>query len=86
MVIQWHMVGMFAPALFSGRPTTAWGPRLTGMLGAFLLVTGAGIGSLGTGMSAFMLALGLVGVGWNLAYVSGSAYAVRSPEREPATA
>jgi MFS family permease len=77
MVIQWHMVGMFAPALFSGRLTTAWGPRWTGMLGASLLVTGAGIGSLGTGMSAFMVSLGLVGVGWNLAYVSGSAYAVR---------
>ncbi|MES4908661.1 MULTISPECIES: MFS transporter [unclassified Streptomyces] len=77
MIIQWHMVGMFAPALFSGRLTTAWGPRWTGTLGAFLLVTGAGIGSLGTGMSAFMVSLGLVGVGWNLAYVSGSAYAVR---------
>lgn len=77
MVIQWHMVGMFAPALFSGRLTTAWGPRWTGMLGAFLLVTGAGIGSLSTGMTAFMLSLGLVGVGWNLTYVSGSAYAVR---------
>ncbi|MGY0064542.1 MFS transporter [Streptomyces sp. LZ34] len=77
MVIQWHMVGMFAPALFSGRLTTAWGPRWTGMLGASLLVTGAGIGSLGTGMTFFLLSLGLVGVGWNLTYVSGSAYAVR---------
>ncbi|MEU5028001.1 MFS transporter [Streptomyces milbemycinicus] len=62
------------------------GPSLDRNAGGVSAGHRAGIGSLGTGMSTFMLSLGLVGVGWNLAYVSGGAYAVRSPEREPATA
>lgn len=78
LMIQWHMVGMFGPSLFSGAITTRWGAQWTSMLGAAFFAIGAVVGSLGVGMVTFTIALGLIGVGWNFLYVSGSSYVVRT--------
>ncbi|MFF5897514.1 MFS transporter [Streptomyces argenteolus] len=76
-VIQAHMVGMFAPSLFSGWLNTALGPRRNAVLGAALLAAGALVGAADTGVAAFVVALSLVGVGWNFLYVAGSTFVVR---------
>jgi MFS family permease len=72
-VIQWHMVGMYGTAFFSGRLARRFGAAVTLLAGT--LVTTAGTLAAVTGISQthFMAALALVGVGWNLMYVSGSA-------------
>jgi len=77
LIIQWHMVGMFAPSLFSGRLNTRLGPRPTAILGGLILGVGALAGAAGTGMSSFVISLALIGVGWNILYVAGSAFVVR---------
>lgn len=77
MVIQWHMVGMFAPALFSGWINTSLGARRTAILGSAILAAGALTGVSSTGLAAFVVSLALVGVGWNFLYVAGSSYVVR---------
>lgn len=75
-MIQLHMIGMFAPSLFSGKLCTAWGSRRTAAVGAAVLLAGAVVGATGTGMVQFTVSLLLVGVGWNLLYVAGSAFVV----------
>ncbi|MEN3610092.1 MFS transporter [Plantactinospora sp. ZYX-F-223] len=77
LMIQWHMVGMFGPSLFSGAITTRWGAHWTGLLGAGILAVGGVVGSLGTGVVEFTISLALIGVGWNFLYVAGSTYVVR---------
>ncbi|WP_328914167.1 MULTISPECIES: MFS transporter [unclassified Streptomyces] len=77
MVIQWHMVGMFAPSWFTGRLSTRFGPRAVALAGALVLVAGTAVGAAGTAMPLLMAALGLVGVGWNLLYVAGSGFVVQ---------
>jgi MFS family permease len=77
VMIQLHLVGMFAPSLVSGRLVVRWGPRIIGIGGLLVLVAGTIIGSLGTAGWELMAALGLIGVGWNFMYVAGTAFAVR---------
>jgi MFS family permease len=76
-MIQWHMVGMFAPSLISGRLVTRWGPARTALGGLLVLVAGAAVGASGTGAAQLLVSMLLVGIGWNLLLVSGTAYAVR---------
>ncbi|MBB4910642.1 MFS transporter [Actinophytocola algeriensis] len=75
--IQWHLVGMFAPAIFSGRVLARLGPGRTGAIGAGLIAAGAVSGVLGTEFVNFLLALALNGVGWNFLYLAGTTLIVR---------
>ncbi|MET7996133.1 MFS transporter [Amycolatopsis sp. NPDC005232] len=78
MVIQWHLIGMFAPSLISGKLVSRWGADRTGLIGAAVLLAGAVVGASGLGLTAFTVSLGLVGVGWNLLYVAGTAFVIRT--------
>ncbi|TYL85813.1 MFS transporter [Bradyrhizobium cytisi] len=77
-IIQWHLVGMFAPALISGNILTRVGPGWTGMIGAGLFAAGAVGGVLGTSATNFLIALALNGIGWNFLYLAGTTFLVRS--------
>jgi MFS family permease len=76
-IIQWHLVAMFAPSIFSGALMERIGRRGTALAGCVLLISGALAGATGTAYLNFLLALALNGVGWNLLFVSGSAYLIR---------
>lgn len=78
LIIQWHMIGMYAPSWCTGRMTTALGPKRTALIGTMCLVLGAAVGAQGTGMFWMMGGLALIGVGWNVLYVAGSAFTVQS--------
>jgi len=77
-IIQWHLVGMFAPSIFSGALMERIGRRWTAVAGCVLFVVGAVVGAAGTGFPNFLIALAANGVGWNLLFVSGSAYLIRT--------
>jgi MFS family permease len=77
-IIQWHMVGMYATAFISGRLCQRIGPPWTLLAGTGVMALGAITGASGTSQHQFMLTLGLIGVGWNLMYVSGSALVAAS--------
>ncbi len=72
-VMQWHMVGMYATAFVAGPLTRRFGASGTLLLGGLVSTAGAGIATSSLSVTAFMSALALVGIGWNLMYVSGSA-------------
>ncbi|WP_328591596.1 MFS transporter [Arthrobacter terricola] len=75
-IIQWHMVGMFAPSLFSGLLLEKFGRKAIALSGAALLASGAIAGVAGGDFLNFLLALVLNGLGWNFLYVAGSSYLV----------
>lgn len=75
-VIQWHMVGMFAPSLFSGLLLERWGRRAIAILGTLILASGGIIGMSGESFAQLLLALGLNGLGWNFLFVAGTSYLV----------
>ncbi|CAL9320343.1 MFS transporter [Streptomyces sp. SudanB182_2057] len=77
-VIQWHMVGMYATAFASGPLTRSIGAGRTLLIGAAVSALGTVTALTGLSHVHFMIALGLIGVGWNLMYVSGSALVATS--------
>jgi MFS family permease len=73
LVISAHMVGMFALAPVSGRLADRFGGTVTTYLGIGLLVVSA-VAAFGAGEPAGLsLAMFLLGYGWNLVFVGGSA-------------
>lgn len=72
-VIQWHVFGMFVPSFFTGSLVARFGaPRI--MQAGFVLLIGH-VAVAVSGMEAlhFLSALVLLGVGWNFAFVGGTA-------------
>jgi len=71
-VIEWHVLGMYAPAFFTGYLIRAWGVLRVIGLGALLLLASASINLLGVSMLHFWGALVLLGVGWNFMFVGAT--------------
>lgn len=71
-VIQWHLLGMFAPSLITGRFIGRFGPQPVALVGCLVLASGCVLAWLGQALVNFHIALLLVGVGWNLMYMGGS--------------
>jgi MFS family permease len=76
-IIQWHLVGMFAPAVVSGNIVAKIGPSRTAVIGAALFVAAAVSGVTGDGFVHFLLALTFNGIGWNFLYLSGTTLLIR---------
>jgi MFS family permease len=70
-VIQWHVIGMFAPALISGRLVDWLGSRRMAGAGSLILLASGGIALGSQALWAFALSSGLLGLGWNLMLVAG---------------
>jgi MFS family permease len=76
LVISMHIAGMFAPSPLSGRLVDRAGPSVSGVVAAVLLVAGCttGASSMSAVSSAGMtVAMLLLGVGWNVSLLAGSA-------------
>jgi predicted MFS family arabinose efflux permease len=71
-VLQWHVIGMFAPSFVTGALIRRFGV-LQVLLAGTVLVTGCvAIALQGVSIAHFFAALVLLGVGWNLLYVGGT--------------
>ncbi len=81
-VIQWHMLGMFAPSLVTGRLITRYGPRHIAMAGAGVMLIACVLALSGLTLAHFHVALTLVGLGWNLMYMGGSTLIAQVPAPE----
>ena len=71
-VIQWHLLGMFAPSLITGKLIGRYGALPIAYLGCAILVSGCVMALLGLELQHFHWSLMLVGVGWNFMYIGGS--------------
>ena len=72
-VIQWHVVGMFAPSFFTGSLVKRYGAPRMMQTGFVLLLGHVLIAILGIELLHFLSALILLGVGWNFAFIGGTA-------------
>jgi len=72
-VIQSHLIAMYAPALVSGRLIQRIGTRAGMTIGLALMLACAGIDAAGHDVMHYWWGLVLLGVGWNLLFVAGTA-------------
>ena len=71
-VIQWHVVGMFAPSFITGHLITRFGLRNVMMAGAGMLVLCLIVSMNGIEFVNFWSGLFLLGVGWNFLFVGAT--------------
>jgi MFS family permease len=71
-VIQWHVLGMFAPGFVTGRLIERLGLLNVMLAGSMLLGVCAGVNLLGTSVVHFWLGLLLLGVGWNFLFTGAT--------------
>ncbi|MCE8034050.1 MFS transporter [Halomonas sp. MCCC 1A11057] len=72
-IMQWHVLGMFAPSFVTGSLIARFGAQRILLSGATLLIGTVLVANLGTSLAHFWVALVLLGVGWNFLFVGGSA-------------
>jgi MFS family permease len=71
-VIQWHVVGMFAPSFFTGSLIKRYGAPRIMRIGFVLLLGQVVLALSGVAFLHFLSALVLLGVGWNFAFIGGT--------------
>ena len=89
LVLEWHVIGMFAPGFFTGSLIQRFGALKIMGLGVFLNLVCIAIASTGTDLHQFLLALFLLGVGWNFLFTASTTLAMtayRPEEKDKAQA
>lgn len=71
-IIQWHLVGMYAPSFFAGRLIARLGMPAVLFAGMALSAACGLIAMASTTLPGFYLALLCLGVGWNFMFVGGT--------------
>lgn len=86
LVLEWHVIGMFAPGFFTGHLIKRFGPIPVMAAGVALNLGCIAIALTGVELRQFLSALFLLGVGWNFLFtgsttLSLSAYAPEERDR-----
>ncbi|BCE03294.1 hypothetical protein TYM08_P3357 [Marinicellulosiphila megalodicopiae] len=81
-VIQWHMLGMFAPSLFSAWIIKKIGVYQFQFTGAWILLSALIINLITTNHLSLTISLFLLGVGWNFVYIGASTQLVQWNKKE----
>jgi MFS family permease len=71
-VLQWHVIGMFAPSFFTGALIRRVGVLNVLLAGTALMFACIGIAMSGMTLMHFWWALTLLGVAWNFLYIGGT--------------
>ncbi|MFO1395785.1 MAG: MFS transporter [Burkholderiales bacterium] len=77
-VISWHVVGMYAPGFVTGSLIDRFGILPVILGGIAVLASGALVALAGNTFAHFLVALVLVGVGWNFMYTGGTTLLTQS--------
>lgn len=77
-IIQWHLVGMYAPSLVTGWLIRRFGLLTLLLTGGVLNVACVVAAVSSTSLPAFYVALFALGVGWNFMFVGGSTLQAQS--------
>jgi predicted MFS family arabinose efflux permease len=75
--IQWHVIAMYAPSLFTGTLIARFGVERTIATGLALIVVSAMISLSGITIWHFWIALVFLGVGWNFGFVGATTMVVQ---------
>jgi len=77
-IIEWHLIGMYAPSFFAARLIRYWGLGRVIVLGAALNLACVLIAMASTSLLGFYVALLCLGVGWNFMFVGGTTLLTQS--------
>lgn len=82
LVIGVHIGAMYLPSLFTGILVDRYGATSMSIVSGMTLVVASGLAAFAPGDSliSLILALGLLGVGWNIGLISGTTKVVESTE------
>jgi MFS family permease len=83
--IQWHVLGMYAPSFLTGPLIVRYGVNRIIALGLVMLLASAVVGIAGLTVMHFWVALTLLGVGWNFAFIGATTVVARSHRPEERT-
>jgi MFS family permease len=70
--IQWHVLAMYLPSFFTGSLILRFGVARVMAVGLVVLALSAVVGLAGLTVAHFWIALVLLGVGWNFAFVGAT--------------
>lgn len=71
-IIQWHLVGMFAPSFFSGALMNRYGVLPVMLLGVIAYLVVVLINFQTPSMASYWMALVLLGIGWNFLFIGAT--------------
>lgn len=71
-IIQWHLVGMFAPSFFSGALMNRFGILPVMLLGVIAYLVVVLINFQTPSMASYWMALVLLGIGWNFLFIGAT--------------
>ena len=77
-VLQWHVIGMFAPGFFTGHLIKKFGTLPIMGLGVLLNLACIGIALSGEDLHQFLLALFMLGVGWNFLFTGSTTLSMKA--------
>ena len=77
-VLEWHVIGMFAPGFFTGHLIQRFGAVRVMLTGVFLNLVCIGIALSGTELYQFTLALFVLGVGWNFLFTASTSFSLQA--------
>ena len=78
--IQWHVLAMFAPSLFTGYLISRFGKKTIVAAGLIILIACAAVAITGLDLMHFWLSLVLLGLGWNFGFIGATAMVTSSYE------
>ncbi|NDH50626.1 MAG: MFS transporter [Betaproteobacteria bacterium] len=78
MVLQWHVIGMFAPGFFTGALIKRFGVLQIMAVGVALNAACIAVALSGAGLQQFVVALFLLGVGWNFLFTGGTSLSMQA--------
>ncbi|MBS3996271.1 MAG: MFS transporter [Hydrogenophaga sp.] len=78
MVLQWHVVGMFAPGFFTGHLIKRFGTLTIMGVGVALNLACIAIALSGVELHQFLIALFLLGVGWNFLFTGSTTLSLQA--------
>ncbi|MFC5523305.1 MFS transporter [Polaromonas jejuensis] len=76
LVLEWHVIGMFAPGFFTGHLIKRFGTLPIMAVGLALNMLCVGIALSGVDLQQFLLALFLLGLGWNFLFTGSTTLAL----------
>lgn len=71
-VIQWHVIGMYAPSFFTGSLIRRFGAPQIIVVGGLLNLACVAAASSGDAVLNYWIALALLGVGWNFMFIGAT--------------
>ena len=78
LVLQWHVIGMFAPGFFTGHLIKRFGTLTIMSLGLLLNALCIAIALSGVELQQFLVALFLLGVGWNFMFTGSTTLSLQT--------